>query len=58
MMETAPRAAPSGLTQAEAEALLERNGHNDLPSPDHHSPLALLWELLREPMFALLVASA
>lgn len=47
-----------GLTQAQAEALLQREGHNDLPSPDHHSPFALLAEVLREPMFALLVGSA
>ena len=47
-----------GLTQAEADARLLREGHNDLPSPDHHSLLALLGEVLREPMFALLVGSA
>ena len=56
-METAP-AQVRGLSQAEADTLLQREGHNDLPSPEHHSLLALLGEVLREPMFALLVGSA
>jgi Ca2+-transporting ATPase len=47
-----------GLTQAQADALLALEGHNDLPSPDHHSWFGLLAEVLREPMFAFLVGSA
>src|SRR5262245_46060144 len=47
-----------GLTQAEVDNLLRSEGHNDLPSPDHHSLAALLIGVLREPMFALLLGSA
>src|SRR3569833_1959975 len=47
-----------GLTQAEADERIRREGYNDLPSPDHHSLIALLLGVLREPMFALLVGSA
>ncbi|MEJ0039884.1 MAG: cation-translocating P-type ATPase [Gammaproteobacteria bacterium] len=57
-MAAAEQIALRGLTQSEATARLLREGHNDLPSSDRHSLLALLWEVLREPMFALLVGSA
>ena len=47
-----------GLTQHEAEARLLREGHNDLPSPERHSFVAIVGEVLREPMFALLIGSS
>ena len=48
----------TGLTQKEAEDRLRREGPNDLPSPEKHSWLALIGEVMREPMFALLLGSA
>jgi len=56
--EAAAVPTESGLTQKEVEVRLAREGYNDLPLPDHHSWLALLREVLREPMFALLIGSA
>ncbi|HVY79824.1 MAG TPA: cation-translocating P-type ATPase [Steroidobacteraceae bacterium] len=47
-----------GLTSAEAAERLRRVGYNELPAADHHSLLALVLEVIREPMFALLVGSA
>lgn len=57
---TGPRMLPQyrGLTQREAEERLRREGSNDLPSPERHSLLELLGEVMREPMFVLLPGSA
>lgn len=49
---------PSGLTQAEAEARLSRDGYNELPSAKSRSPLKVIAGVLTEPMFALLMAAA
>jgi len=47
-----------GLTQAEAANRLSREGPNDLPSQDRHSLFALFGEVVREPMFGLLLGSS
>ena len=47
-----------GLTQREAESRLAREGYNDLPSPERHSGFAIAMEVMREPMFALLIGAA
>jgi len=46
----------SGLTEAEAAARLQRDGHNELPSTKPRSVFAIAFEVVREPMFLLLVA--
>jgi Ca2+-transporting ATPase len=49
---------PSGLTDVEARERLRRFGPNRLPEPPRKHALALLIEVLREPMFLLLVLAA
>ncbi|HEY1283778.1 MAG TPA: cation-translocating P-type ATPase [Steroidobacteraceae bacterium] len=54
-------AAPAdfrGLTTAEAAERLRRLGPNELPAADHHSLLVIAIEVIREPMFALLLGAA
>ncbi|MDI1301294.1 MAG: cation-translocating P-type ATPase [bacterium] len=46
-----------GLTQAEAEARLQAEGYNELPNALHRSAFAIVLEVVREPMFLLLVAA-
>jgi len=46
----------SGLTEAEAADQLKREGYNELPSTKRRSILAIVLEVVREPMFLLLVA--
>src|SRR6185437_9853258 len=53
-------AAPSpitGLSEAEAAARLRNEGANELPQADHRTPLRIAVEVLREPMFALLISA-
>ncbi|MDP3195923.1 cation-translocating P-type ATPase [Tabrizicola sp.] len=45
-----------GLTQAEADARLAAEGFNELPKARRRSPLQIVFEVLREPMLALLLA--
>src|SRR5882757_6755470 len=45
----------SGLTQADAVARLQAEGHNELPQPDRRTPFRIVLEVLREPMLALLL---
>jgi Ca2+-transporting ATPase len=45
-----------GLTSAEAEALLSHHGPNEIPSTKKRSPFAVIAEIVREPMFILLIA--
>lgn len=44
-----------GLTFAEADARLRDEGYNEFPAPDHRGFLRILREVLRQPMFALLL---
>lgn len=46
---------PRGLSEAEALARLRRDGPNELPSAKPRSFFAIAWEVVRQPMFLLLV---
>ena len=48
--------ALTGLSAAEAAALLARDGYNELPRTGRRSILRIVVEVLREPMLALLLA--
>lgn len=48
--------ADEGLTSAEAARRLAAEGRNVLASTPHRGALGALWEVLREPMFLLLLA--
>ncbi len=52
-----PAPPPAGLTEAEARARLEREGPNELPARERHGMLGIVLEVVREPMFLLLVAA-
>ena len=45
----------SGLTEADAAARLQAEGHNELPQLDRRTPFRIAIEVLREPMLALLL---
>jgi P-type Ca2+ transporter type 2C len=47
--------AVTGLTVAIAEFRLKQEGYNELPKPDQRGFLRILVEVLRQPMFALLI---
>jgi Ca2+-transporting ATPase len=44
-----------GLTSAAAKARLANDGYNELPAPDHRGFIRIIWEVVRQPMFALLI---
>jgi Ca2+-transporting ATPase len=44
-----------GLGEADAQARLKAEGHNELPKPDRRTPFRIAIEVLREPMLALLL---
>jgi len=46
----------SGLSEAQAERRLADEGPNELPTVRRRNGLAIAWEVVREPMFLLLVA--
>ncbi|MGE5333786.1 MAG: cation-translocating P-type ATPase [Nitrososphaerota archaeon] len=45
-----------GLTEQEAAERLRQEGYNELPSTRKRGILAVAWEVVREPMFVLLIA--
>jgi len=47
----------TGLSEAEAAARLRNEGANELPQADRRTPLRIAVEVLREPMFALLISA-
>ncbi len=49
--------AQTGLTDVEVSARLERDGYNELPASKPRNLLAIAAEVVREPMFLLLVAT-
>ena len=49
--------AALGLTDAEAQVRLRTEGFNDLPRAGHRTTLRIVGEVLREPMFALLLGA-
>jgi Ca2+-transporting ATPase len=51
-------AGRQGLTGAEASRRLATFGHNELPSPDRRSLARIASEIVRQPMFALLLAGS
>ncbi|UVC17916.1 cation-translocating P-type ATPase [Mesorhizobium onobrychidis] len=46
---------PAGLTAAEAQARLVAEGFNELPKSNRRTPLRIAFEVIREPMLALLL---
>ena len=44
-----------GLSSAEAKTRLANDGYNELPAPDHRGFVRIIWEVVRQPMFALLI---
>lgn len=48
-------APPRGLSQEEAQRRLRQEGPNELPGAAPRKPLAIAFEVLREPMFGLLL---
>ncbi|NTW53819.1 MAG: cation-translocating P-type ATPase [Chlorobaculum sp.] len=55
-METEMSGMPSGLSAAEVKARIERDGWNELPSSKRRSRFAMLFGVVREPMFLMLIA--
>jgi Ca2+-transporting ATPase len=53
---TAAQRRASGLGEVEAQARLRSEGYNELPRPDRRTPLKIVFEVVREPMIALLLA--
>jgi len=49
--------AVTGLSEQEASERLVRDGYNELPSGERRGILNIIWEVIHEPMFILLVAS-
>jgi Ca2+-transporting ATPase len=47
---------PSGLSDSEAAERFRRDGPNELPSSKPRSIVAIAWEVIKEPIFLLLVA--
>jgi len=48
----------TGLTGNEATVRLERDGYNELPSAKPRSLWGIAWEVVREPMFLLLIGAS
>ena len=46
-----------GLSEADVQARQEIEGYNELPRPDRRTPLRIIFEVMREPMLALLLGS-
>jgi Ca2+-transporting ATPase len=53
----APEPSSGGLSEEQARARLREEGFNDLPSTDRRTLLAIVADVLREPMFALLLGA-
>ncbi len=53
--EPSPTSAVRGLSADAVQARLKADGYNELPQPDRRTPLRIVLEVLREPMFALLL---
>jgi hypothetical protein len=49
--------ALKGLTSSEAQSRLRTEGYNELPRAEQRAPLRIAFEVVREPMFGLLIAS-
>jgi P-type Ca2+ transporter type 2C len=47
--------ATGGLTELEAQARLKTEGYNEIPRPGRRTPFRIVFEVVREPMMALLL---
>ena len=56
--ETTHIASMSGLSESEAQGRLRSEGYNELPRGSRRTPFRIVLEVLREPMFALLLGAA
>lgn len=55
-MTHAPSVAPTrGLSETEVQTRLKAEGYNELPQGNRRTPLRIIFEVLREPMLALLL---
>ena len=57
MLATTDQQTLTGLSAAEAARRLQSEGPNELPSSQRRTTLVIAWEVVREPMFLLLVAA-
>ncbi|CAN1211503.1 cation-translocating P-type ATPase [Tumidithrix helvetica PCC 7403] len=46
----------TGLSSQEVAIRLKQDGYNELPSTQHRNFLAIAWEIIREPIFLLLIS--
>jgi len=56
MEQPASKESLTGLSKAEVAARLQQHGYNELPSSKGRSLFATAWDVVREPMFLLLLA--
>lgn len=56
MKTSSDKVEPSGLSEAEVTQRLRQHGYNELPFAKSRSILATAWNVVREPMFLLLLA--
>lgn len=56
MKSTNDNVEQTGLAEAEASLRLQQHGYNELPSSKSRNILTTAWEVVREPMFLLLLA--
>jgi Ca2+-transporting ATPase len=58
-LDSKPASAPpaQGLTSAQAQERLLRDGRNELPQERQRGPFRIIWDALREPMLQLLLAA-
>lgn len=56
MATSSEKVEPSGLSEAEATQRLRQHGYNELPFSKSRSILVTAWNVVREPMFLLLLA--
>ena len=54
-MSEVERGSSAGLSEAGARLRLQQEGYNELPRPERRTPLRIVFEVLREPMLALLL---
>jgi Ca2+-transporting ATPase len=47
----------TGLSRKEAERRIQEDGPNELPTPDTRNFITIVWDVIREPMFLLLVGA-
>ncbi|MFH1285156.1 MAG: cation-translocating P-type ATPase [Candidatus Micrarchaeota archaeon] len=57
-MEEQTLESQHGLSESEARVLLKRDGFNELPSDNERGLLKIIFEVMREPMFLLLVGGS